>query len=82
MTNALSRPTISVMNETTSKLNHLEEQVNELLVIATRLGDENSDLRNQLNHIKSERSSLLESKEQAKSQVEAMITRLRSMENA
>lgn len=70
------------MNETTSKLNHLEEQVNELLVIATRLGDENSDLRNQLNHIKSERSSLLESKEQAKSQVEAMITRLRSMENA
>jgi uncharacterized protein (TIGR02449 family) len=46
------------------------------------LGDENNDLRAQLQHITSERGTLLELKEQARSQVEGMIMRLRSMENA
>jgi len=82
LTIALSRPTISAMNDTTSKINRLEEQVNELLDLCKRLGNENSDLRSQLHHVSSERATLLELKEQARSQVEAMITRLRSMENA
>ena len=70
------------MNDTTSKMNRLEEQVNELLSLCTRLGDENSDLRTQNQQLNAERGTLMELKEKARSQVEAMIVRLRSMENA
>ena len=70
------------MNETTSKINRLEDQVSELLDLCKRLGKENNDLRAQLQHLSGERASLLEQKEQVRSQVEAMISRLRSMETA
>ena len=70
------------MNETTSKINHLEKQVSELLDLCKRLSKETSDLRAQLQHLSGERATLLEQKEQARSQVEAMISRLRSMESA
>lgn len=70
------------MNDTTSKINRLEEQVSELLDLAKRLGKENGDLRAQMQHLSGERATLLEQKEQARSQVEAMISRLRSMESA
>ena len=70
------------MNNTTSKINRLEEQVSELIDLCKRLNKENSDLRAQLQHLSGERATLLEQKEQARSQVEAMITRLRSMESA
>ncbi len=70
------------MSDLTTKINRLESQVEELLELCQKLGDENSDLRNQLQHLSGERAKLLEQKEQARSQVEAMITRLRSMETA
>lgn len=70
------------MNDTTSRIDRLESQINDLLDLCKRLGEENNNLRAQLQHISSERATLLEQKEQARSQVEAMITRLRSMENA
>ena len=70
------------MTDTTSKISRLEEQVSELLDLCRRLGKENSDLRAQLQHLTGERATLLEQKEQVRSQVEAMITRLRSMESA
>lgn len=70
------------MNNTTSKINHLEEQISELLDLCKKLGEENNKLRAQLQHSAGERATLLELKEQARSQVEAMIMRLRSMENA
>jgi cell division protein ZapB len=70
------------MNDTTSRIHRLEEQVNELLDICKRLGKDNIDLRTQLQALSGERATLLEQKEQARSQVEAMITRLRSMESA
>ena len=70
------------MNDTTSKIIRLEDQISELLDLAKRLGKENSDLRAQLQHLSGERATLLEQKEQVRSQVEAMITRLRSMESA
>ena len=63
-------------------MNLLEKQVDELLDLCKRLGDENSDLRSQLQHLNSERGTLLELKEKSRSQVEAMIVRLRSLENA
>jgi cell division protein ZapB len=46
------------------------------------LSNENSNLRSQLRALSGERAALLEQKEQARSQVEAMISRLRSMESA
>ena len=70
------------MTDTTLKINRLDEQVSELLDLCKRLSKETSDLRAQLQHLSGERATLLEQKEQARSQVEAMITRLRSMESA
>jgi cell division protein ZapB len=77
-----SRPTISTMTDTITRINKLEEQVGELLELCQRLGDDNKDLRSQLQHLTSERSSLVETKEKVRNQVESMITRLRSMEKA
>ena len=79
-TRTITRTT--TMTDTTSKISRLEEQVSELLDLCHRLGKENSDLRAQLQHLTGERATLLEQKEQVRSQVEAMITRLRSMESA
>jgi len=70
------------MNDTTATINRLENQVSELLDLCQRLNKENSDLRAQLQHLSGERATLLEQKEQVRSQVEAMISRLRSMESA
>lgn len=70
------------MTDITTKISRLESQVEELLELCQKLGDENSELQNQLQHLSKERAKLLDQKEQARSHVEAMITRLRSMETA
>ncbi len=82
MTKTLSRPSISTMTNTTARIDKLEEQVSELLDLCKRLGDDNVELRTQLQQLTSERSNLVEQKEKVRVQVEAMITRLRSMEKA
>lgn len=82
MTERHSRPTIGTMTDTIKRINKLETQVNELLELCQRLGDDNQDLRAQLQTLTSERSSLIEAKEKVRVQVESMITRLRSMEKA
>ena len=82
MTKSHSRPTISTMTDTITRINKLEEQVGELLELCKRLGDDNKELRSQLQNLNSERSTLIEQKEKIRVQVESMITRLRSMENA
>jgi cell division protein ZapB len=82
LTSDESHPTISRMNDTKTKISYLEEQTHQLLGLCQRLSDENSELRKQLGHMSSERAGLIELKERARSQVEGMITRLRSMENA
>ena len=69
------------MNDKTNKVNKLEEQVDELLELCKKLGDDNEDLHDRIKHLSGERSSLLELKEQTRSTVEAMITRLKSMES-
>ena len=45
-----------------------------------RLADENRSLRQQQEHLVGERSQLLAKNEQARSRVEAMISRLKSLE--
>ena len=82
MTDWHSRPTINTMTDTITRINKLEEQVGELLDLCQRLGNDNQDLRTQLQTLTSERSNLIESKEKVRVQVESMITRLRSMEKA
>ncbi len=82
MTESVSRPTISLMTDTIKRINKLEEQVGELLELCQKLGNDNKDLRAQLQTLTSERSNLIESKEKVRVQVESMITRLRSMEKA
>ncbi len=82
MTARISRPSISTMNDTIKRINKLEAQVNELLELCQRLGNDNQELRVQLQALTSERSSLIEAKEKVRVQVESMITRLRSMEKA
>ena len=68
------------MTDTITRINKLEEQVGELLDLWQRLGDDNKELRAQLQSLSSERSTLIEQKEKVRVQVESMITRLRSME--
>jgi len=70
------------MTDTIKRINKLEEQVNELLELCQKLGNDNTDLRAQLKQLTSERSNLMETKEKVRVQVESMITRLRSMEKA
>ena len=70
------------MTDTITRINKLEEQVGELLELCQRLGDDNKELRAQLQSLSSERSNLIEQKEKVRVQVESMITRLRSMEKA
>jgi uncharacterized protein (TIGR02449 family) len=82
LTNDDSRPTISTMTDTITRINKLEEQVGELLELCQKLGSDNKDLRKQLQQLSSERSNLMEQKEKVRNQVESMITRLRSMEKA
>jgi len=82
LTGTHSRPKISTMTNTTSRIDKLEEQVGELLDLCKQLGGDNVELRAQLQQLVSERSNLVEQKEKVRVQVEAMITRLRSMEKA
>ena len=63
------------------ELQKLEQKVEELVRHCQRLAEENRSLRTQHEHLVSERTTLIEKTEQAKSRVEAMITRLRSMES-
>ena len=82
LTEVDSRPTIRAMTDTIKRINKLEEQVSELLELCQRLGNDNKELRAQLQQLTSERSNLIEQKEKVRVQVESMITRLRSMEKA
>ncbi len=82
MTDSDSRPTIRTMTDTITRIDKLEAQVGELLELCQRLGNDNQELRTQLQALTSERSNLIEAKEKVRVQVESMITRLRSMEKA
>lgn len=65
---------------TEQALSALEERVATLALRCTRLSEENAALQRQLLQLQQERGSLLEKHELAKSRVEAMIHRLKAME--
>lgn len=63
-------------------LRKLEQQVEDLIRACAYLKDENKSLRTRQDTLVTERAALIEKTEQARSRVEAMITRLKSMESA
>lgn len=61
-------------------LKRLEFRLEELIRTIDRLKEENRSLRVQQDHMTTERAQLIERNELARSRVEAMITRLKAME--
>jgi cell division protein ZapB len=62
-------------------LREISGQLDRLLEMCHRLAEENRSLRVSQEQLSNERSNLLAKNEQARSRVEAMIARLRSLEN-
>lgn len=62
-------------------INLLEQQVEELIRLCDRLREENASLRASQEHLVAERADLIEKTELARSRVEAMVVRLKSMED-
>lgn len=65
---------------TEEQLRQLEARVDELLSIATRLRQENSELRERESRLLDDRAHLVRKNDLARSRVEAIITRLQSLE--
>ena len=83
LTISVSETIFSTMTKQTQpNIDDLERKVEELLALTRTLSEENKQLKNQLHSMKTDRSGLLEQKEQIRSQVESMISRLKSMETA
>lgn len=72
-----SQPQTQPMEE----MDILERRVNELIALTEQLSRENKALRTQQDNWSVERAKLIEKNELAKSRVESMIGRLRSLEN-
>jgi len=62
-------------------IDRLEDRVEELLRACAELKEENSSLRDRQDHLVAERAELIEKTELARTRVEAMISRLKAMEN-
>ena len=65
-----------------TELVQLEQVVSELLALVAQLREENRALRQRQELLASERASLLQRNEQVRTRVEAMIGRLRNLEQA
>ncbi len=59
----------------------LEDRVDDLIRAVDRLQQENKDLRESQSSLMTERSQLIEKTELARTRVEAMISRLKALEN-
>lgn len=72
------------MSQTTplkTELDALTETLDQLLNTVQRMDEENRSLRHSQEQLATERSGLLARNEQARSRVEAMIQRLKALEN-
>jgi cell division protein ZapB len=76
------------MSETTTKssveleLKRLERRLDELVGTVGQLKEENRALRQRQDSLSAERATLLQKNEQVRARVEAMIGRLKAMEQA
>jgi cell division protein ZapB len=64
------------------ELKRLEKRVQDLVATVSHLKEENRALRQRQDTLTSERATLLQKNEQVRARVEAMIGRLKSMEQA
>ncbi len=64
------------------ELRHLEQRIDELLALVAQLKEENRALRLRQDSFATERAGLLQKNEQVRARVEAMIGRLRTMEQS
>jgi len=62
-------------------IKQLEDRVDDLIQAVERLQRENRDLRESQSSLMTERSQLIEKTELARTRVEAMISRLKALEN-
>jgi cell division protein ZapB len=62
------------------ELRRLEERVDALVRVCDQLQDENKSLKQRQDVLTSERATLLQKNEQVRARVEAMIGRLKAME--
>ena len=78
----------TIMSEAQAKtaveleLKRLEKRLDDLVATVGHLKEENRALRQRQDTLSSERASLLQKNEQVRARVEAMIGRLKSMEQA
>lgn len=64
------------------ELKRLEKRLDELVVICRQLQEENQSLKQRQDTLMAERATLLQKNEQVRGRVEAMISRLKAMEQA
>jgi cell division protein ZapB len=62
------------------ELTHLEDQVDALVQVVEQLMKENRSLRAQQENLSMERAGLLEKHDQVRNRVDAIVTRLKSLE--
>ena len=62
------------------ELQRLEKRLDELVVICRQLQDENRSLKQRQDSLIEDRAQLLQKNEQVRGRVEAMISRLKAME--
>ena len=62
------------------ELKRLEKRLDELVIICKKLQEENASLRSRQDMLTAERATLLQKNEQVRGRVEAMISRLKAME--
>ncbi len=67
-------------NTTVTDLRDISARLDRLLELCSKLSEENRSLRLSQEQLTTERANLLAKNEQARSRVEAMITRLKSLE--
>jgi cell division protein ZapB len=68
-------------NDTLAQLQQLSARIEKLLELTRRLAEENRSLRQGQEQLASERAQLLNKNELARTRVEAMIQRLKSLES-
>ena len=71
---------MSAQPSSRQELHAIAQRVDQLIALCQRLGEENRSLRASQEQLMAERANLLAKNEQARSRVEAMIHRLRSLE--
>ena len=76
-----SQPHAQPQAQPMEEMDILERRINELIALTEQLSRENKALRTQQENRSVERAKLIEKNELAKSRVESMIGRLRSLEN-